>query len=73
MTLNSLWKISLSAVLAFYKQNLHEYEQVTATAVVKGRLREHLLFWVEIGAPPWVLETTRSGYVIPFETSPPGK
>ena len=58
--------------LAFYKQNLYEYEQGTAAAVVKGRLRAHLLFWVEIGAPPWVIETIRSGYVIPFETIPPG-
>ena len=58
--------------LAFYKQNLHEYEQGTAAAVVKGRLRAHLPFWVEIGAPPWVLETIRSGYVIPFENIPPG-
>ena len=38
--------------LAFYKQNLYEYEQGTATAVVKGQLRAHLPFWVEIGAPP---------------------
>ena len=58
--------------LAFYKQNLYEYEQGTAAAVVKGRLRAHLPFWVEIGAPPWVLETIRSGYVIPFESIPPG-
>ena len=58
--------------LAFYIQNLYEYEQGIAATVVKGRLRAHLLFWVEIGAPPWVLETIRSGYVIPFETIPPG-
>ena len=62
-----------SSSLAFYKQNLYEYEQGIAAAVVKGRLRAHLPFWVEIGAPPWVLETAiRSGYVIPFETIPPG-
>ena len=58
--------------LAFYKQNSYEYEQGTAAAVVKGRLRAHLLFWVEIGAPPWVLETIRSGYAIPFEIIPSG-
>ena len=58
--------------LAFYIQNLYEYEQGIAAAVVKGRLRAHLLFCGEIGAPPWVLETIRSGYVIPFETIPPG-
>ena len=58
--------------LAFYKQNLYEYEKGIAAAVVKGRLRAHLPFWVEIGAPPWVLETIRSCYVIPFETIPLG-
>ena len=58
--------------LAFHKQNLYEYEQGTAAAVVKGRLRAHLPFWVEIGAPPWVLETIRPGYVISFECIPPG-
>ena len=59
------------STLAFYKQNLYEYEQGTAPALVKGRLRAHLPFWVEIGAPPWVLETIMSGYVIPFESIPP--
>ena len=50
--------------LEFCKQNLYEYEQGTAAAVVKGRLRAHLPFWVEIGAPPWVLETIRSGLLV---------
>ena len=59
--------------LAFYKQNFYEYKQGTAAAavVVKGRPRAHLPFWVEIGAPPWVLKTVRSGYVIPFESITP--
>ena len=65
-------KFTDNSSLAFYKQNLYEYEQGTAAVVVKGRLRAHLLFWVEIGAPPWVLETIRSGYVVPFETITPG-
>ena len=65
-------KLIDNSSLAFYKQNLYEYEQGTAAAVVKGRLRAHLPFWVEIGAPPWVLETIRSGYIIPFESIPPG-
>ena len=60
------------STLAFYKQNLYEYEHGTVPAVVKGRLRAHLSFWVEIGAPPWVLDTIRSGYVIPFESTPSG-
>ena len=49
------------STLAFYKQNLYEYaEQGTAPAVVQGRLRAHLPFWVDIGASPWVLDTIRS-------------
>ena len=58
--------------LAFYKQNMYEYEQGITAAVVKGRLRGLLPFRVESGAPAWVLETIRSGYVIPFESIPPG-
>ena len=65
-------KFTDNSSLAFYKQNLYEYEKGTTAVVVKGRLRAHLPFGVEIGAPPWVLETIRSGYVIPFETIPPG-
>ena len=34
---------------------LCEYEQDIAAAVSRGRLRAHLLFWVEIGGPSWVL------------------
>ena len=59
-------KFTDNSSLVFYKQNLYEYEQGTAAAVVKGRLRVHLLFWAEIGAPPWVIETIRSGYVVSF-------
>ena len=59
-------KFTDNSSLAFYKENLYEYEQGTAAAVFKDRLRGHLLFWAKNGAPPWVIETIRSGYVIPF-------
>ena len=52
-------KFTDNSSLAFYKQKVYEYEQGTAAVVVKRRLRAHLRFWVEIGAPPWVLETIR--------------
>ena len=58
--------------LAFYKKNLYHYEQDITAPVVEGRLRVRLPFWVEIGAPPRVLENIRSGYVIHFDTIPPG-
>ena len=42
-------KFTGNSSLAFYKQNLYEYEQGTTAVVVKGRLRAHLPFWVEGG------------------------
>ena len=50
-------KFTDNPCLAFYSQNLFDYEQGVAPAIV-----------LDIGAPPWVLETVRSGYVIPFES-----
>ena len=57
--------------ISFYRQNLFENEQGLAVPVVKGRLKAHFQFWVDIGAPPWVLETISSGYFIPFDSTPP--
>ena len=37
--------------LAFYSQNLFDYEQGVAPAIVKGRLKAHFQFWLDIGAP----------------------
>ena len=56
--------------LDFYSQNLFDYEQGVAPAIVKGRLKAHFQFWADIGAPSWVLDTICSGYVIPFESLP---
>ena len=56
--------------LDFYSQNLFDYEQGVAPAIVKGRLKAHFQFWVDIGAPSWVLDTICSGYVIPFDSLP---
>ena len=64
-------KFTDNPCLAFYTQNLFDYEQGVAPAIVKGRLKAHFQFWLDIGAPPWVLETVRLGYVISFESFPP--
>lgn len=37
---------------------------------VKGRLREHLAFWKDIGANKWVLDVLRDGYSLPFMSLP---
>ena len=49
----------------------YEYEQGNATPIVKGRFRAHIQFWIDIGAPEWVLSVIKHGYFIPFETKPP--
>ena len=38
---------------------------------VKRRLRAHIQFWIDIGAPEWVLSVIKHGYFIPFETTTP--
>lgn len=45
--------------------NADEAELASATPV-KGRLRERLAFWREIGASRWVLEVLKDGYSLPF-------
>ena len=54
----------------FYDRNFYEYEVCNARAVVKGRLKAHIRCWQDIGAPQWVLDTIRHGYVIPFKLLP---
>jgi len=38
--------------------------------LVKGRLKENILFWESIGASEWVLDIIREGYKIPFVSTP---
>ena len=38
---------------------------------VKGRLRQHVQFWVDtLCAPGWIVDLIREGYVIPFYSEP---
>ena len=48
-------------LLEFFGQNLHEYDQSNAIPIVKGRLRAHIQFWIDIGAPEWVLNVIKHG------------
>ena len=43
------------------------------TANVKGRLKENIFFWEEIGASSWVLSILRDGYALPFISEPEPK
>ena len=38
---------------------------------VKNRLRKHVDFWEHIGASEFVIQTIKTGYVIPFLKNPP--
>ena len=42
-----------------------------STVSVRGRLDACITYWEEVlYAPPWVLETLRNGYVLPFYSQP---
>ncbi|KAK2549818.1 hypothetical protein P5673_029640 [Acropora cervicornis] len=43
-----------------------ENVELACATPVKGRLREHLAFWKDIGASKWVLDVLRDGYSVPF-------
>jgi hypothetical protein len=50
----------------------HECElETVVTPSVKGRLKEHITFWIKIGAPNFVLSIIQEGYKIPFIEIPP--
>ena len=49
-----------------------EFENVdfACPTVVKGRLRENISFWQNIGASRWVLRVLQEGYSLPFISLP---
>lgn len=47
-----------------------EYESGQADIIVKGRLRENIQFWRDIGAPQFILDTIMRGYLLPFYSNP---
>ena len=53
-----------------YDQNLFEYEQNSASPLLKGRLKTKLEYWHTIGASNFVIDTIKFGYRIPFISSP---
>ena len=55
-----------------YDRHLFEFEQNSASPVLKGRLRSCLSYWHTIGANSFVIDTIKFGYQIPF-ISPPCK
>lgn len=53
-----------------YDHNLFEYEQNSASPVLKGRLKTNLDYWHTIGANNFVTDTLKFGYRIPFISTP---
>ena len=53
-----------------YDQNLFEYEQNSASPLLKGRLKTKLDYWHTIGANNVVIDTIKFGYRIPFISTP---
>ena len=47
-----------------------ENVELNCATPVKGRLRERLAFWKDIGASKWVLDVLRDGYSLPFMSLP---
>ncbi|XP_072019664.1 uncharacterized protein [Amphiura filiformis] len=53
--------------------DLAEYEDGTCDIKVSGRLKSHQEFWHKIGAPDFILDIVKYGYVIPFYDLPPNQ
>jgi len=48
----------------------YEIDSEIGKVFVKGRLRKNIHFWESIGASNWVLSVIRTGYKIPFISTP---
>ena len=53
-----------------YDQNLFEYEQYSASPLLKGRLKTKLEYWHTIGASNFVIDSIKFGYRTLFITTP---
>ncbi|CAC5381524.1 unnamed protein product [Mytilus coruscus] len=69
------YNFDISSLDNEYAQNFthdyYEYEQDGTDIIVKGRLKENIQFWINIGAYDYIIDTIRDGYKIPFYSIPP--
>ncbi|CAC5396382.1 unnamed protein product [Mytilus coruscus] len=69
------YNFDISSLDNEYAQNFthdyYEYEQDGTDIIVKGRLKENIRFWINIGAYDYIIDTIRDGYKIPFYSIPP--
>ena len=62
--------INNTHVNSTFTHDYFEYEQGGVNIFVKGRLKENIQFWIDIGAYDFIIDTIRNGYKIPFYSSP---
>jgi len=53
-----------------FTHDYYEYEQGQKHIIVRGRLRQNLQFWIDIGANSFVLDIIQNGYKLPLLTNP---
>jgi hypothetical protein len=54
-----------------FVENYVQFHLGHSEPVFTGRLKSSLQFWIELGAPQWLLEYIDQGITIPFDTVPP--
>ena len=54
-----------------YVTNYVDFLLNKSEPIIKGRLKDHLAFWSNLGSPPWLLEIIQHGVKIPFLEKPP--
>ena len=53
-----------------FTHDYYEYEEGQKHIIVRGRLRENIQFWRDIGTNEFILDTLENGYKIPFYSMP---
>ena len=75
-TMGNHLEVNSDAVNFPLEENVHngylEFKNVdfACPTIVKGRLRENISFWQNIGASRWVLRVFQEGYSLPFISLP---
>ena len=66
----SLVNVMLESREVYRKQTTEPKAKANAELSVKGRLKENIDFWREIGTSNWVLKVIEQGYALPFVELP---
>ena len=66
----SLVNVTLESREVYEKQTTEPETKANAELSVKGRLKENIAFWREIGTSNWVLKVIEQDYALPFVELP---